>query len=322
MNVKRFLAERKSAIGVYAVCLAIFLILMALVPNFGTIENILNVIKQSAYIAIPAVGLTMVMIQGGIDLSVGGMISVAGVINGVLIMRGVPVFAGFLLTIAACALLGLVNGLVIARIKVPPFIATYTVGEIAGGIALVIGNGRSIGPFKNALYSFIGNGRLLGIPIPDLIILLVALAGMLLLSHTAFGNRVYAVGNNPTVVQQEGLSVERIKIYTYILCAICSAISGLLLSARMSSASPVQGDGYQLKCVAACIIGGVSMNGGSGKVFNSVLGAFFIAALSNALNMMAVDPFLQNLALGTIIIIVVAVSLEFTRRASERQRAY
>ena len=322
MKMKQFIRERRSVMLVYCACLTAFLILVALVPKFGTMENVLNVIKQSAYIAIPAVGLTMVMIQGGIDLSVGGVISLAGVVNGMLLMRGVPVWLGFVLALTACALFGLLNGVIVARVKVPPFIATYTVGEIAGGIALVIGNGKAIGPFKNDLYTFIGNGKLLGIPIPGLVIVLVAAVGIVLLSHTAFGNRVYAVGNNPMVVGQEGLSVAKIKIYTYILCAVCAAISGLLLSARMSSASPVQGDGYQLKCIAACIIGGVSMNGGSGRVFNSVLGAFFIAVLSNALNMLAVDPFIQNLVLGAVILIVVAISLAVNQRADERCRAY
>ncbi len=302
-------------LSIYGVCFAALFLLIALVPKFGTMENILNVIKQSAYIAIPAVGLTMVMVQGGI-------ISLAGVVNGMLIMKGFPVGISFIITLIGCAVFGLLNGWVVASIKVPPFIATYTVSEIASGIALIIGNGKAIGPFKNDAYTFIGNGKLAGIPIPDLVIILVAAVGIILLSHTAFGNRIYAVGNNPMVVKQEGLSVAKIKIWTYIICAVCAGISGLLLSARMSSASPVQGDGYQLKCVASCIIGGVSMNGGSGKVFNSVLGAFFIAVLSNALNMMAVDPFIQNLVLGAVIIIVVAISMSVNRRADERRRAY
>ena len=322
MKGKQFMKRHAGMLSIYGVCFAALFLLIALVPKFGTMENILNVIKQSAYIAIPAVGLTMVMVQGGIDLSVGGIISLAGVVNGMLIMKGFPVGISFIITLIGCAVFGLLNGWVVASIKVPPFIATYTVSEIASGIALIIGNGKAIGPFKNDAYTCIGNGKLAGIPIPDLVIILVAAVGIILLSHTAFGNRIYAVGNNPMVVKQEGLSVAKIKIWTYIICAVCAGISGLLLSARMSSASPVQGDGYQLKCVASCIIGGVSMNGGSGKVFNSVLGAFFIAVLSNALNMMAVDPFIQNLVLGAVIIIVVAISMSVNRRADERRRAY
>lgn len=317
-NIKK----HSGTLAMYGACIALFLLLVLFVPGFGTSDNILNVIKQSAYIAIPAVGLTMVMIQGGTDLSVGGIISVAGVINGALIMRGVSVGVGFIVAIAVSLLFGLCNGYVVAKIKIPPFIATYTVGEIASGVALILGNGKAIGPFKNETYSYIGNGSILGIPIPDILIVVIAIIGTIILAHTSFGNRVYAVGNNPMVVAQEGLNVANIKIITYIISAVCACISGFLLSARMSSASPVQGDGYQLKCIAACIIGGVSTTGGSGKVFNSVIGAFFITVLSNVLNMLAIDPFLQNLILGIVIIIVVAISIGLNRRADELRKAY
>lgn len=314
--------KHKSSLAGYGACIAIFLLLILFVPGFGTSDNVFNVIKQSAYIAIPAVGLTMVMIQGGIDLSVGGVMSAAGLINGALIMRGVPVGVGFIVTVLACMVLGFCNGIVVSRIKVPPFIATYTVGEIASGIALILGNGKAIGPFKNETYSYIGNGMIFHVPIPDILIVVVAIIGTIILAHTAFGNRIYAVGNNPMVVSQEGLSVANIKMWTYVISSICAAISGFLLSARMSSASPVQGDGYQLKCIASCVIGGVAMTGGSGKVFHSVIGAFFIATLSNVLNILAIDPFLQNLILGIVIITVVAVSIAINRRADELRKAY
>lgn len=315
--IKRF--GTKAAYGAIAVA---FVLLVLFVPGFGSKDNVLNVIKQSAYIAIPAVGLTFVMVQGGIDLSLGGMMSVSGAINGFMLMRNVPVFAAFFITVAICILFGLLNGVIVAKIKIPPFIATYTVGEIASGIALIIGNGKAIGPFKNKLYSYIGNGTILSVPIPDWMIVIFAIIGTIILSHTAFGNRVYAVGNNPTVVAQEGLSVAKIKIWTFVISAICACVSGFLLSARMSAASPVQGDGYQLKCIASCVIGGVSMSGGSGKAVNSVIGAFFIAVLSNVLNMLAIDPFIQNIILGVVIITVVVISIQLNIRASERRRAY
>lgn len=302
----------------YAVACLLVAAAILLVPHFGKLTNLLNIIKQSSYIAIPAVGLTMVLIIGDIDLSVGNVISLSGVVNGSLLINGVPLPVAMLMTLLISALFGLLKGVVISKILVPSFICTFVVGQIASGFALLLTNGGTINEFNSPAYKFMGTGKILSIPVPDLFVLLFALVGWIILAKLPIGNRIYAIGNNELVVKQEGLDTDRIRIFVHILTTICAGFSGILLSARLSAASPVQGNTYQLDCIAACVIGGVSMNGGKGKAINSVLGAIFLSAIRNCLNLLKLASYLQNLIIGVLIVGLVVFSVNVLEKSADK----
>ena len=288
------------------------LLLLALVgrfiPGFLSANNLLNVLRQSSVVGVSAVAVCMVIIIRGIDLSTGGIISLSGLLAGTLIIQGVPMPLALLTTLLAGTAFGLVDGLVIAKLSVPAFIGTYVFGQIASSCALLLQNGLSIGGFP-AAYVFIGNGKVMGIPFADLILALFTVAGALILSKTAFGNHIYALGHNDTVAREEGLNIDRIKVAVFGLSGFCAAAGGILLSAQMDAAHPTSGDQYQLDAVAACIIGGVSMMGGEGRVEKAVLGAFIISLIRNACNLLGLHPYVQNLVVGTIMISIVGMSI-------------
>ncbi len=306
----------RTLVIIAAVCAA-----AALIPNFLKFSNLMNVLRQASVIAIPAIGVTMAMITKGIDLSTSGVIVFAPMCVVVLYRGGIPFFLCALCGILIGILAGLLNGILIARVGVLPFIATYVSGTIMLGLTMVIGNGGSVTGFPKG-FTQIGNGSVLGIPWSNLIMLVCVAAGALFLAKTKHGNRIYALGNNEAVIRMEGLSPEKLLIAIYGIGGFFSAIAGLLLSSQLSTVHPTQGNSYQLDCVAACILGGTSMLGGSGTVVNSALGAVGIAAMRNALNLLGLHPYVQNLVLGSLIIFIVAVNVLLKRRERRQQESF
>ena len=281
----------------------------------------MNVLRQSSIIAIPAIGVTMAMITKGIDLSTSGIIAFVPMCAIVLHRGGVPFGICILIGLLVGLLVGLLNGVLIARIGVLPFIATYVSGTIMLGLTMVVGKGGSVTGFPN-YFTRIGNSAVLGIPYSNIIMLMCVVIGALFLSRTKYGNRIYALGNNESVIRMEGLSPERIWISIYMIGGFFSAVAGLLLSAQLSTVHPTQGNNYQLDCIAACILGGTSMLGGSGTIVNSTLGAIGIAAMRNALNLIGVHPYIQNLLLGSLIIFIVAVNVFLKKREAKNQEIF
>ena len=303
------------------VIIAVILMMAALIPNFLKFSNLMNVLRQASIIAIPAIGVTMAMITKGIDLSTSGVIAFAPMCVIVMYHAGIPFALCVLCGILTGVLAGLLNGLLIARVGVLPFIATYVSGTIMLGLAMVIGNGGSVTGFPKG-YTQIGNGSVLGIPWSNIIMLLCVAAGALFLGKTKYGNRIYALGNNESVIRMEGLSPEKLLIAIYGIGGFFSAVAGLLLSSQLSTVHPTEGNSYQLDCIAACILGGTSMLGGSGTVINSALGAIGIAAMRNALNLLGLHPYVQNLLLGTLIILIVAVNVLLKQREKRQQEGF
>lgn len=321
--MRTYIQKNKQLMLFLAVAIVLIVACSSLIPNFLTWDNIMNVLKQSAYTCIPVVGLTFIMIINGIDLSISGVIALSGVITVYMVMQGFPVWLGFTISISVGTLIGALNGLLISRFKTPPFICTYAVGQVASGIALMITQGNTIGPFRNDIYTFIGNGKVLNIPIPNIIMVAMALVGTFVLFRLPIGIHIRGLGNNETVIAQEGMNLTRLKIFAYASCGLCSAISGLLLSARLSSASAVQGDSYQLDCVASCIIGGIGLSGpGTGSVILAVIGGIFIGTMRNVLNLMAIHPFTQNVIVGSLLIALVVVSMYIRRKNMEADAEY
>ena len=298
----------------YGLPLLAFLAVGSLIPHFLSPANLLNVVRQCSIIAICAVGMTLVIIIKGIDLSVSGLLALCPMVSGLLMLSGTSVPLSLLAGVAVGVVMGLFNGLMVSRLAVPAFITTLVVGQVSQGLALVMNGGRSIGAFPEA-YVFIGNGALLGVPISDYLMLVFLGLGLFIMRLLPLGNHILALGGNETVLRQEGISVTRLQLFVFGLSGFCCGVAGLLLSAQLDTVHPIQGDAYQLDAIAACIIGGVDLAGGSGSVALAVVGALVIGCLRNALNLLGVHPFMQNIFVGTIIVGIVFASGQLRRRA-------
>ena len=311
------IAKKYRSLLTAACVLAAFLIGGSFVPNFLKPANFLNVIRQCSIIAICAVGVTQVIVIKGIDLSVGGNVTFCGMLAGLLLGMGVPVVVAILAALAAGFLIGLISGVLHAYLEVPAFIATLVIGQITQGAAYLFNDGRSFGGFPES-YVFLGNGSLLGVPISDYIMVVFVLAGVFVTTKTAIGTQIYVLGGNEQVLKNAGIDTAKIKLFVFSMSGFCAAAAGVLLAAQLDTAHPTQGEPYQLDAIAACIIGGVSMSGGEGKVILSMVGALVIGSIRNILNLLSVNSFYQNILVGVIIIAVVAVSMMTRARRESR----
>ncbi len=302
----------------YAVlCVAAFWIAGSFVPNFLKPANLLNMVRQCSIIAICAVGVTMVIVIKGIDLSVGGNVTFCGMIAGLLLAGGAPVPLAILAALLSGLVIGSVSGALNAYLEVPSFIATLVVGQITQGAAFLFNNGRSFGGFP-AGFVAIGNGSFLGVPYSDYLMVLIVLAGAFVTTFLPIGKRIYGLGGNEQVLKNVGIDTAKIKMFVFTASGFCSAAAGVLLAAQLDTAHPTQGEPYQLDAIAACIIGGVSMMGGEGKVILSMVGALIIGSIRNILNLLSVNSFYQNILVGVIIILVVAFSMLMKARREMR----
>lgn len=289
-------------------CIVGFLLIGSLIPNFLNYNNLINITRQSAMIAMCAVGMSVVLISGGMDLSTPGIIALSPMISGILMLAGVNMYIAIIAGLVSGILIGIVSGTLISNIGIPAFIATYVIGQIATGIALVLGKGASIGGLPRS-YMMIGNGTVFNIPVSTIIMVLYILAGSLMMGKMRIGKHIYAHGGCELTVKFEGVDVNKLKYFVYAVSGFCTASAGILLSSQMNAVHPTQGADYLLDSVAAATIGGVSLLGGEGKVWMAVVGALFMGALRNALTMLGVHPFFQNIFVGAVIIIVVAFSV-------------
>lgn len=307
----------------YLAYIGLFLLIGSLVPDFLNFKNLLNITRQSAPTALCAVGVSVVIISGNgsTDLSVAGMVVLTPMICAMLMLSGVGVLPAILISLAASASLGIVNGILVASIGIPAFIATYVMGQIASGVATVISQGQSIGGLP-ASYAAIGNSAVLGLPIPSLIMLLFMLAGTTLMEETRLGKHIYALGGSALTVKYEGIDVKKLRYFAFAFSAFCTGSAGILISAQLSAVQSTIGANSLLDAVAAAGIGGISMLGGEGKIWKAIIGALFMGCLRNALTMLGMHPYFQNLFIGTIIIIIVAVAVTNKNKQIERHRVF
>ena len=311
----------KAQLVVAALVIALIVVLGVKIPKFLSLENILNVIRQTSIVSLVSYGSAMVIIIKGIDLSVGGLIAVCAMVSGLMMKVGVPRFIAILAGILAGALMGLFSGVMVEKLEVPAFITTLVIGQVANGFALMLNGGNSIGGFSDA-YVFIGNGEILGIPVSIYITLAFVLLSYVIMNRTRLGTYIYAYGGNAQVVRNQGISTAKINYFVFTFSGICAAVAGILLSAQMNTVHPAQGGNYQLDAVAACVIGGVNMAGGEGKVYNALLGALLIGFLRNALNLIGLHPYYQNLIVGVLIIAIVAFSMYKRHKKVELSKVY
>ena len=291
-------------------------ILMAFVismmsPYFFTVGNLSNLLKQVAIIAILAGGQTVVILSGGIDLSIGSILALSAVVVGFLIEHGYSPVVATLAGVATGTLCGYINGLVITKGRIAPFIATLGMMGVARGLSLVITKGVSymvLVPF----FDFIGNGTVLGLPVPIVIVLVVFAALYVLLRRTVFGRHVYAIGGYEQVSRLEGIRVDRQKVLIYTLSGFLAAIAALIMIGRLASTPPHVAKGAELEAIAAVIIGGTSFTGGVGGVELTLVGALIMAMITNALNILGISSFWQQVFIG--VVIIAAVWLDNLKR--------
>jgi ribose transport system permease protein len=285
--------------------------LTILSPYFLTIDNLLSIALQTAIIAILALGQVYVIISGGIDLSVGSILALSGVISAQLLVSGWPTALAIVAGILAGALLGFINGLVITKGNLPPFIVTLGMMGVARGLSLVLTDGLPVSGLPET-FTKLGNETIFYIPIPVIFLIVVAIISSFILSRTIFGRYVYSIGSNEEAAQLSGINVNFHKLMIYVVCGLLSGLAGVLLTARLVSAQPSAGTGYELDAIAAVVIGGASLMGGVGTVGGTIIGAFIMGVLRNGLNLLNVTPFWQQIAIG--VVIVLAVYLDQMRR--------
>jgi erythritol transport system permease protein len=328
IDIGRLLLEGRAFFALIAI-VAIFSFLS---PYYFTVGNFLIMASHVAIFGLLSIGMLLVILNGGIDLSVGSTLGLSGVVAGFL-MQGVtlnalgvilypPVWVVVALTCLLGALVGVVNGVLIARFKVPAFVATLGVMYVARGIALLITNGltyNNLGgrpELGNTGFDWLGFNRLAGVPIGVIVLAAVAAAAGLVLSRSAFGRWLYASGGNERAAELSGVPVMTVKVTVYVISGVCAAIAGLILASQLTSAGPTAGTTYELTAIAAVVIGGAALTGGRGNIRGTLLGAFVIGFLSDGLVIIGISAYWQTVFTGAVIVLAVLLNaIQYRRRA-------
>ncbi|MFC7457510.1 ABC transporter permease [Brachybacterium sp. GCM10030267] len=332
LDLSKLLIEGRAFLA-----LALIIVVFSLLsPNYLTVDNLLIMASHVAIFALLSLGMLLVVLTGGIDLSVGSTLGFTAVIAGFL-LRGVPldifgvtlypsVPVAVLISVALGGVIGLVNGLLVARFHVAPFVATLGMLYVVRGFALLMTNGRTINDLSgteglgNSGFEWLGFNRILGIPAGVLIMAVIALVLAVVLARTTFGRWLYATGGNERASQLSGVPVRSVKIWVYVISGLCSAVAGLILASTLTSASPTAGNTYELTAIAGVVIGGAALSGGRGTVRGTLLGAFVIGFLSDGLVLVGVSEYWQTVFVGAVIIVAVLLnSLQYGRPRRAKQ---
>ncbi|PIJ48322.1 ribose ABC transporter permease [Erwinia sp. OLTSP20] len=303
---KAWLLEQKSLIAL----LVLIAVVAFLSPNFFTVSNLLNILQQTSVNAIMAVGMTLVILTSGIDLSVGSLLALTGAIAASLVGIEVNALLALVACLAAGALIGALTGVIVAKGNVQAFIATLVMMLLLRGATLVYTNGSPINTGFDAnadLFGWFGIGRLLGIPVPVWLMALVFLLAWYMLHHTRLGRYIYALGGNEAATRLSGIRVDRIKIVVYSLCGLLAALASTIEVARLSSAQPTAGTGYELDAIAAVVLGGTSLAGGKGRISGTLIGALILGFLNNGLNLLSVSAYYQMIVKAAVILVAVLI---------------
>lgn len=296
-------------VGPIVALLLIIVVVALTTPNFIAIDNFQNIAMQAAVLSIVAIGSTVVILTGGIDLSPGSMIALLTMVLASLIkLDGWSLLIAIPAALVCGALLGAVNGFFVAYLRIPSFIVTLAALSIFKGIALTIGGGTpivSLSPNLEAIFY----GQLLGIPLPFIYVVVLYGLAVLVLNHTVFGRQIYAIGGNEVAARLSGIRVKRVRLAAFIIAGGCAAIGAVLLAARLNSGSPNYGTLIELQAIAAVVVGGASLSGGRGHVFNTLIGVLIITVVQNGLNLNAVSPAVQSIAIGLIILLAVVIDV-------------
>lgn len=312
MNKKRT-SDLLRRFGLLIVIILMVIVMSIVSPVFLSYNNIINILRQVSINGILAVGMTFVIMTGGIDLSVGSLVAVTGVIVGNMLLQGYSIWVAIAVSMLASILFGAFSGVSIAYFGLPPFIATLAVQTIGRGFALVYSDGR---PFaiSDATFKLIGKGTWLAVPIPIWIMAIVCVIAIIILNFTTYGRHVYAFGGNRHAAKLSGVRIKSVEMIVYVISALCAAIVGIILASRISSGQPTAGEGYELDAIASVAIGGTSMAGGVGALSGTIMGFIIIGVLSNSLTLLNVSSFYQDIVKGFIILFAVLMDMRTKRR--------
>lgn len=294
--------------------LIVLFVALCFVPNFLTSTNLSSVIRQTAVINIMALGMTMVIITSGIDLSVGAILAMGGLLGTMAMEKGMPIPAGVAVGVLTGAFCGFVNGFLTTRLKINAFIVTLGTLGIIRGLTLVISNGLPVHNIP-AGFSFLGEGNVLGVPFVLWVLLLAALLVHFLLEHTKLGRYSFAIGSNSDAAFYAGIPVAFHTTAVYAICGALTGLAGMIEASRLMTGQPTAGQGYELQAIAAVVIGGGSLRGGEGSVVGTLVGAFIMGLLSNGSDLKGISPYWQQAIIGAIIILAVSVDELRKRRA-------
>ena len=308
MTQKKDMGKILRQFGLLFVILAIVVVMSFLSPVFLKPNNITNILRQISLNGILAVGMTFVILTGGIDLSVGSVVAITGVIAGSLMEGGMNWALASVIALAASVLVGAINGYLIAYVGFQPFIATLSTMTIGRGFALAYSNGKPYA-IKDEAFKAIGQGSFLGIPIPIILLVIVCIIGVVILNMTTFGRYVFAIGGNKSAARLSGVRTKKVELFVFVFSSLCAWLVGLILAARISSGQPTAGESYEMDAIAATAIGGTSMSGGIGSLFGTIEGFVIIGLLSNSMNLLNINSFYQQIVKGLLIIIAVFLDM-------------
>jgi ribose/xylose/arabinose/galactoside ABC-type transport system permease subunit len=311
----RIFRAREAGIGFVVLAMIVFLSFST--NTFFTSSNLAVVSRQISLSAVIGMGMTLVILMGGIDLSVGSIVAITSVIIGLTMVRAnMPIWLSIPAGLLMGVLAGYINGILIVKTKVPPFIITLGMMGLARGAALVITKGSSISGFPEQ-YLPIGQGFIFTyIPIPVVIAVVLAVIFHFILTNTTFGRRVYLIGSNEEAALLSGINVNRMKVFVYMICSAMASVEAVIETSRMSTGQPASGAGYELTAIGAVIIGGASMAGGEGTILGTILGAILLGLITNGLILLGISAYWQQVFSGTIIIL--AVTLDTWRRRNKK----
>lgn len=309
----RLIKKKESAI--FLALLGIMIIITIIAPKFATPGNLYRVARQISFVAIASLGVFTVILTSGIDLSVGSLIGLSGITCGMAMAMGLNPIPAILVGMATGFGVGLINGFLVSYVGITPFIVTLGMLSMARGSIWIITKGWPIEDI-NEKFMVIGQGSLLGIPVPVIIMIIVSISMHIFLTYSVFGRRIYAIGGNEEATRLSGINIKKIKCIVYGISGLMASITGIILVARFSSAQTSSGDGWELDAIAAAVIGGTSLMGGSGSVVGVLIGAAIMGVIRNGLVLMRVSAYWQTAIMGLIIILAAVIDRLKNRQGS------
>lgn len=326
MNTKMSVTEKlfgstksyfKRNAGILIGLVALCVVIAFRSDSFLTYENIMNVLRQSAQNIFIASGMTITLIAGGIDLSVGSVVGLVGVMVGTMVNDGMPILLAVGICLVVGALMGTFNGMILSRTTLPPFIVTYALMTILRGGIYVYTGGTTV-RIDDRSFIAVGTGYTLGIPNPVWYMAVILIIVYLILNRTKLGRHIYAIGGNEKAAEFSGIDVKNVRLFVYIFSGIMAAVAGIVLAARSYSGQPTAGTGAEMDAIEACVLGGCSMAGGYGFIGGTIIGALIIAIMNNGLNLMRIDSYWQMVAKG--VIVLIAVYVDYVKNQKKNQK--
>ncbi|MDU0893807.1 MAG: ribose ABC transporter permease [Anaerococcus sp.] len=300
--------KKNQNLGTILALIILMVFVSILNPAFLQSNNLLNLMRQLIINGFIALGMTFVILTGGIDLSVGSTLALTSAIFAGLLQNGMNTGLAILIALVLGLVLGLLNGILITKGKLAPFIVTLATMTIFRGLTLVYTDGRPIaGPRDDFAFKFLGKGQFLGIPFQVILFILAFLVLWMILNKTALGRKIYAVGGNEKASFISGINIDKVKIWVYVISSLMAVLSGLVLTSRLNSAQPTAGAAYEMDAIAAVVLGGTSMTGGSGSLTGTLIGILILGVLNNGLNLLGVSSFYQQIVKGIVILIAVLI---------------